>query len=684
MKPIGQNPGIDASSASQPDGQDACQLRSPELKPKTKSSATARIEDIIAAVPVATRAKETRTHYDAVAADYLAKLANAVKQPATFERAQALVAAALVQSVGCQYVGWFQPAGDRIGESAKLRQLNHSATETPQALSHSLQTLANVASLKQILAVQMLPDNSACAVATPVAGADGQCLVVTFAVPNGAPNAAAVQFQKTTALELAASRLSEWLAGRKSIQASDDSRHVAALVELTSLVLSSESRKAAGQCLVDQLKQHLQASQVLFGACRHQSLKCQLAAVSGTPEVDRFSEATKIAEAVMQESIARSAASIWPAVEDSNRHALLSHKHFAEENKVTSVVACPLRNEAGDVVGCVIASFGTQVSTQPLSADDVTSARRLAEDGLRFLHAGTRSIGTAVHVVHRTTTGKISNWTSRLRKAASGQKALTAGIIAGIITAAMLIPVDYRVTCDSELQPVSPRYVAAPFDAPLDECLVHPGDVVEAGQILARLDGRELHWEQAGIKADLGKATKEHNAYLSEQEFGDAAIARHEIDRLRNRSAMLSNRDNELDIRSPISGIVVSGDLKDTEGVPLETGQSLFEIAPLDRLVIEVAIPEEDIRHVQEGMNLSVQLDAMPSQIVAATVLRIHPKAELRDHENVFIAEAELDNSEQLLRPGMKGAAKISTGHRALGWNLFHKPVAHVTGWLGW
>ena len=386
----------------------------------------------------------------------------------------------------------------------------------------------------------------------------------------------------------------------------------------------------------------------------------------------------------MQESIARSVASIWPAAEASNRHALLSHQHFAESRSAAAVVACPLRNEAGDVVGCLVASFKAVQASSNTDGIPTETPRKAAEDALRFLHAGTRSIGTAVHVVHRSTRGNISHWTAKLRKLITKQKAATAAILTAAITGVLLIPVDYRVRCECELQPVSRRFIAAPFDAPLEECFVQPGDVVEQDQILARLDGRELYWEQAGIKADLGKATKEHNTFLSEQEFGDAAIARHEIDRLQNKSALLSKRNNELDIRSPMAGVIVAGDLKDTEGVPLETGQSLFEIAPLDRLVVEVAIPEEDIRHVREGMSLSLQLDSMPSQIVDCTVLRIHPKAELKDHENVFIAEAELSNADQLLRPGMKGDAKISTGSRALGWNLFHKPVAHITGWLGW
>jgi len=128
----------------------------------------------------------------------------------------------------------------------------------------------------------------------------------------------------------------------------------------------------------------------------------------------------------------------------------------------------------------------------------------------------------------------------------------------------------------------------------------------------------------------------------------------------------------------------VAGDLKDTEGVPLETGQSLFEVAPLDRMVMEVAIPEEDVRHILPGMTVRLRLDAKPSETLDATIVRMHPKAELRDHENVFIAEAELDNSQHELRPGMRGQAKVSTGRRMLGWTLLHKPTAHIVGWLGW
>ena len=81
---------------------------------------------------------------------------------------------------------------------------------------------------------------------------------------------------------------------------------------------------------------------------------------------------------------------------------------------------------------------------------------------------------------------------------------------------------------------------------------------------------------------------------------------------------------------------------------------------------------------------IEMTLEAMPSEVIAAEIHRVHPKAELRDNENVFVAEAIVETNAKWLRPGMRGESGVSTGRRSLGWNLFHKPVAHVRGWVGW
>ena len=65
-------------------------------------------------------------------------------------------------------------------------------------------------------------------------------------------------------------------------------------------------------------------------------------------------------------------------------------------------------------------------------------------------------------------------------------------------------------------------------------------------------------------------------------------------------------------------------------------------------------------------------------------LLSIHPRSEIKDDQNVFIAEVRMQNLDDTLRPGMNGQARITTARHALIWNLFHKPVESVLTWLGW
>src|SRR6185436_18970478 len=122
----------------------------------------------------------------------------------------------------------------------------------------------------------------------------------------------------------------------------------------------------------------------------------------------------------------------------------------------------------------------------------------------------------------------------------------------------------------------------------------------------------------------------------------------------------------------------------DAEGMPLEQGQTLFEVAPLGRMKVEIAVREDDFAYVRPGMKATIQLNAFPLQSFQATIDCIHPRAELREADNVFIAEIELDNPSGVLRPGMRGTAKIAADRYPLGWNLLRRPITATLAWLGW
>ncbi|WP_417736136.1 efflux RND transporter periplasmic adaptor subunit [Rosistilla oblonga] len=274
----------------------------------------------------------------------------------------------------------------------------------------------------------------------------------------------------------------------------------------------------------------------------------------------------------------------------------------------------------------------------------------------------------------------------RLRTWAAKQKQDARWILA-IGFAALLIgaiPWQHSIQCAVTCEPALRRFVVAPFDGKLQQSLVGPGDSVDAGQVLAILDGGDLLAQIASLQAKIDQALQRRAAALSSGDGSKSQLERLEVQHLRSEIQMLKSREQNLEIRSPIAGVVVSGDLERAEGIPLQVGENLFEIAPLDRLVAEIAIPESDIANVQIGMPTSIRLDSVAGAYHQAHLTQIHPRSEIRNEASVFIAEAAIDNQDLALRPGMHGTASIQAGRRSVAWLLFHRPYDALRGLIGW
>ena len=300
------------------------------------------------------------------------------------------------------------------------------------------------------------------------------------------------------------------------------------------------------------------------------------------------------------------------------------------------------------------------------------------------IQSNATSIGNQLRLIDRSQRGALSislQWFSaRLRN----NMTRTVGIVCCVLALLMLVPAPYVLRCDTQLQPGERRFVAAPFDSVLKRCSVKDGDIVEQGDLLAELDGRQLRLELAGLEADLQRQEKKRDSAIASNDYSDSQIASLEIKRLTAEIQIAHRRLENLEIRAPIAGVIISGDLSEMEGAPLETGQSMFEIGPLDCMQVEVEIPEEEVRYVQAGQPVKIMLDAFPFESWNGTLLHIHTRSELRQDKSVFIGEVELDNRSDMLRPGMQGRCRIRTDWHPLGWNLFHRPMENVRGWLIW
>jgi biotin carboxyl carrier protein len=296
-----------------------------------------------------------------------------------------------------------------------------------------------------------------------------------------------------------------------------------------------------------------------------------------------------------------------------------------------------------------------------------------ASEHRQFIEASAEPIAASLDALRRATAGPWRRSVAAVRRSLQGRRVkLTCAALSAIATI-LCIPVPYHISCPCRIEPQVRRFVAAPYAGIFEKSLVEPGDVVRRDQVLGRMDAREIRWELAGLEADQRRASKSRDANLANNKVAAAEIDRLEMERLEVKRRLLAERAEHLEIKSPIDGVVIAGDLKRSEGVTLTLGQSLYEIAPLGQMVAELAVPEAEIAHVALGQEVRLWLDASP-RAQAGKLSRLQPRSEVRDAENIFIGELALKNSDAALRPGMSGQAEIRGPRRTLFWIVLHKP----------
>lgn len=441
-------------------------------------------------------------------------------------------------------------------------------------------------------------------------------------------------------------------------------------LDLMDKLQRSGGRQETNSVLVNELRTHLNCDTVAIGRCRRGSRRCRLQAISEMADFDRRSELAQAYEAVLDETVLRDTMTQWPASDASDRYATRAHQNLASATQTTRVVSSPLRSAQGDLVGAWVFLENKANSQRSNLAEFVGfCAKHMGP----FLHLLWKANGNAAKRGVRGLLGAII---------ASKAKFVLLLLVAAIGILCMSAP--YRISADAQIQPLTRRFVAAPFAGTLESTLVSPGDVVAQGDVLARIDGREIQWELDGLLAEYHRVTKTRDSALANAQVGEAQLAKLEMERIGLRTRLLEHRIRHLEIKSPIDGVVVTGDLAKAEGAPLGMGQSLFEIAPLGEMLVEVAVPEGEIQYVLAEQEMVLRLDAYAASKWKASISKIHPRAEIRDDRNVFIAEAVLRDSEGVLRPGMKGQARLTGPRRTLAWNLFHRPYEKLAQMWGW
>lgn len=237
---------------------------------------------------------------------------------------------------------------------------------------------------------------------------------------------------------------------------------------------------------------------------------------------------------------------------------------------------------------------------------------------------------------------------------------------------------DYEIVVPCVIKPAQLRHIAVPYDAVLVSAEVTAGDPVRQGDILCRLDQRELELKRAERRAELAVAEQAMQRAMASKTPVDAKLAEMEAQLARAQLASIDDRIEQAVIRSPFDGIVVEGDLRTQIGSVLPQGTPLYRIAPRRGWKIEIQIPENAGADIQSGLSGRFASLARPEASHDFQLTRILPSAVVRDKQVSLVAEANLDVDESWLRPGMEGVAKIHVARRPVWWVLFHSVLDYL------
>ena len=238
---------------------------------------------------------------------------------------------------------------------------------------------------------------------------------------------------------------------------------------------------------------------------------------------------------------------------------------------------------------------------------------------------------------------------------------------------------DHRIKTSFAFQARNQQAVVAPFDTFTKSVLVEPGEKVEEGQtILGRLETSELRLKLAVHKAERLGYQKQMVTAMRDGKTAQAQIAQARIDKVDAQIRLIESQVEKAALVAPITGWVVSEDMKRQIGAPVETGRILFEIAGIDSLRAELLVPASSISNVATDQTGELATVGHPDQRVGFVIERIHPTAEVVNNQNVFKVRARIEQQMEWMRPGMEGEARILAGKRTYLWLATHR----IINWL--
>jgi len=206
----------------------------------------------------------------------------------------------------------------------------------------------------------------------------------------------------------------------------------------------------------------------------------------------------------------------------------------------------------------------------------------------------------------------------------------------------------------STLEAFNEVHLAPSTPGKIESINVEIGDKVSKGDILIKMDDAQLvqsKIQMGNIKSDFSRLdTLKKTGSIAQQQYDQVAtqyeISKKNVDYLSENTTIIA----------PFSGVISGKYFENGEiysGAPVATvgKAAIVSLIQIDKLKVIVGISEKYFPLIKSGMGVKIKVDIYPDMEFDGKIQRIYPT--INPLNRTFEVEVHIDNSKNLLRPGM-------------------------------
>jgi HlyD family secretion protein len=242
--------------------------------------------------------------------------------------------------------------------------------------------------------------------------------------------------------------------------------------------------------------------------------------------------------------------------------------------------------------------------------------------------------------------------------------------------------INFAVNAAGEMAPAEQVSVRPEINGKVDSLPVDLGDHLKKGDLLFKLDDKELQQQRASNVTDIEKAKlclekAERDDKRARQLLADKLISQEVYDdtkttydlaknALESAQRALAITDEHLtktEVRAPFDCTVLTRPVSVGQAVSgsdgFNGGTEVLTIADLNDMIINAQVNQADVPRLKVGEIVEVTIEAVAGLRATGTVERLSPQSIIKNNIKGYPARIVLKNVDERIRPGMTANVKI-------------------------